>query len=154
MKSQRNPIVLIPSSNRLLKIQDQVRAYFGWEEFDDISSAEELLQRVERSSLEKWNNENRSAALDTLQRTLVTESPRIAVLGAAIEPEEVIEVLNKSTIMVAADGASGVLSELPNQLTEMAWSRMACIVSDADGGEGTIEAVSYTHLTLPTTPYV
>ena len=141
MKSQRNPIVLIPSSNRLLKIQDQVRAYFGWEEFEDISSAEELLQRVERSSLEKWNNENRSAALDTLQRTLVNECPRIAVLGAAIEPEEVIEVLNKSTIMVAADGASGVLSELPNQLTEMAWSRMACIVSDADGGEGTIEGV-------------
>jgi uncharacterized Rossmann fold enzyme len=141
MKSQGNPIVLIPSSNKLLKIQDQVRAYFGWEESEDICSAEELLQRVEKSRLEKWSHLSRSAALDTLHRTLVTECPRIAVLGAAIEPEEVIENLNQSTIMVAADGASGVLSELPNQLSEIAWSRMACIVSDADGGEGTLQAV-------------
>ena len=134
-------MVLIPSSNRLLEIQDQVRAYFGWKESEDISSAEELLHRVEKSGLEKWNNQNRSASLDTLHRTLVTERPRIAVLGAAIEPEEVIANLNKSTIMVAADGASGVISELPNHLSEMAWSRMACIVSDADGGEGTLQAV-------------
>ena len=118
-----------------------MRAYFGWEESEDICSAEELLQRVEKSRLEKWSHLSRSAALDTLHRTLVTECPRIAVLGAAIEPEEVIENLNQSTIMVAADGASGVLSELPNQLSEIAWSRMACIVSDADGGEGTLQAV-------------
>ena len=118
-----------------------MRAYFGWEESEDIRSAEELLQRVEKSRLEKWSHLSRSAALDKLHRTLVTECPRIAVLGAAIEPEEVIENLNQSTIMVAADGASGVLSELPNQLSEIAWSRMACIVSDADGGEGTLQAV-------------
>ena len=118
-----------------------MRAYFDWEESEDISSAEELLRRVELSRIEKWNKHNRSAALNALYNTLVTECPRIAVLGAAIEPEEVIENLNESTVMVAADGASGVLTELPNHLSEMAWSRMACIVSDADGGEGTLQAV-------------
>ena len=117
-----------------------MRAYFDWEESEDISSAEELLRRVELSRIEKWNKHNRSAALTRLHRTLVTERPRIVVLGAAVEPEEVIANLNKSTIMVA-DGASGVLTELPNHLSEMAWSRMACIVSDADGGEGTLQAV-------------
>ena len=34
-----------------------------------------------------------------------------------------------------------MISEIPDSLSEKAWSRVAFIVSDADGGEGTFEAV-------------
>ena len=42
---------------------------------------------------------------------------------------------------MAADGATGVLSLLPETTSERAWSRLAFLVSDADGGIGTVTAV-------------
>ncbi|MBR79720.1 MAG: hypothetical protein CMA88_02925 [Euryarchaeota archaeon] len=142
MASKRNPTDLSPSQTALIEMQDDVRSHFGWEESDDLSSAHELLQRVEISSIETWARHNRAASLSRLYRRLVIREPNIAILGAAIEPSEVIRILESPTLIVAADGASGVLSELPQSLSELAWSRIACIVSDADGGHGTVTAVS------------
>ncbi len=123
-------------------MQDDVRSHFGWDVSDDFSSAHELLQRVEASSIENWARHNRAAALSRIYRRLVIRDPKIAILGAAIESNEIVRILDSPTLIVAADGASGVLSEIPKSLSELAWSRMACIVSDADGGYGTIKAVS------------
>ena len=50
-------------------------------------------------------------------------------------------MLDTTDLIVAADGAVGVLSSLPESISERAWSRLVCIVSDADGGEGTTAAV-------------
>ncbi len=36
---------------------------------------------------------------------------------------------------MAADGSVGVFDELPPQLAQSAWSRLALVVSDGDGGE-------------------
>ena len=141
MNQERIPKELSPTTEALVEIQNLVRNHFGWSESDDIASAKELLIRIEESPIQKWTRKNRLTSLSRIRRSLVTKKPKIAVLGAAIEPHEVVRALESSETLVAADGASGVLSELPSTLSERAWSSMACIVSDADGGEGTIQAV-------------
>jgi uncharacterized Rossmann fold enzyme len=72
---------------------------------------------------------------------MVLRPTEVAVLGAAVEADEVLRVLERPALLVAADGSAGVLSTLPDSTAERAWSRLACIVSDGDGGQGTIEAV-------------
>ena len=142
MPPKGNPSVLSPSKRALLDIQNDVRTHFGWAESDDLTSARELINRVEASSTESWARHKRSASLSRLYRRLVIRHPLVAILGAAIEPDEVIRTLDTPALFVAADGASGVISELPKSLSDRAWSRVACIVSDADGGQGTIHAVT------------
>ena len=132
---------LTPYLSTLVDLQGDVREYFGWTESDDIESARAMLLRVENSSVEKWARHNRAVSLSRLFRRLVIRKARVAILGAAIEPEEILDILSEPILIVAADGAAGVISEIPGSLSEKAWSRVACMVSDADGGEGTIQAV-------------
>jgi len=135
------PDDLAPSSSTLVDLQGDAREYFGWSESDDIDSAREMLLRVEDSTVEKWARHNRAVSLSRMFRRLVIRKARVAILGAAIEPEEIVEILSEPILIVAADGAAGVISEIPDSLSERAWSRVAFMVSDADGGEGTIQAV-------------
>jgi uncharacterized Rossmann fold enzyme len=132
---------LTPYLSTLVDLQGDVREYFGWTESDDIESARAMLLRVESSSVGKWARHNRAVSLSRLFRRLVIRKARVAILGAAIEPEEILDILSEPILIVAADGAAGVISEIPGSLSEKAWSRVACMVSDADGGEGTIQAV-------------
>ena len=141
MTYSQSPTDLEPSLPSLIDLQSDVREYFGWDESDDLESAQAMIQRVEASLQEKWARHNRSISLSKIFRRLVIRNPEVAILGAAIEPEELVRILSEPTLIVAADGAAGVISEIPNSLSEKAWSRVALIVSDADGGEGTIEAV-------------
>ena len=141
MTYSQSPTDLAPSLPSLIDLQSDVREYFGWDESDDLESAQAMIQRVETSLQEKWARHNRSISLSKIFRRLVIRNPEVAILGAAIEPEELVRILSEPTLIVAADGAAGVISEIPNSLSEKAWSRVALIVSDADGGEGTIEAV-------------
>jgi len=126
---------------RLLDIQDEVRDFFGWELMSDEVSALNLLSVVEDSTIDVWARPQRFVTLANLRRRLVLRDTNIAVLGAAVDESEVISTLETSALIVAADGAVGVLSSLPESISERAWSRLVCIVSDADGGAGTIEAV-------------
>ena len=134
-------IQLLPLNNELIQIQNEVRNFFNWDVQLDIDSAVELLSVVESFPIEAWMRPQRLVTLANLRRRLVLRETKIAVLGAAISKSEVISILESSTLFVAADGAVGVLSSLPESISERAWSRLVCIVSDADGGEGTIEAV-------------
>jgi len=127
--------------DKLIKIQDEVRNFFDWDLKSDIESANQLLSTVENTSIHSWTRPQRLATTANLRRRLVLRETRIAVLGAAIEESEIITMLESPTLFVAADGAVGVLSSLPESISERAWSRLVCIVSDADGGAGTIEAV-------------
>jgi len=128
----------------LVDVQVDVREYFGWDESDDLESAQAMIHRVENSTFEKWARHNRAVSLSRIFRRLVLRKAGVAILGAAIEPEELVSILSEPTLLVVADGAAGVISEIPSSLSEKAWSRVAFIVSDADGGEGTIEAVRRT----------
>ena len=141
MTYSENPDDLTPYLPTLVELQGDVREYFGWTESDDIESARAMLLRVENSSVEKWARHNRAVSLSRLFRRLVIRKARVAILGAAIEPEEILDILSEPILIVAADGAAGVISEIPGSLSEKAWSRVACMVSDADGGEGTVQAV-------------
>ena len=141
MTYSQSPTDLDPSMPSLIDLQTDVREFFGWNESDDLDSAQAMIRRVEKSTQEKWARHNRSVSLSILFRRLVLRNADVAILGAAIEPEELISILSEPTLIVVADGAAGVISEIPDSLSEKAWSRVAFIVSDADGGEGTIEAV-------------
>jgi len=134
-------IDLLPHDNQLVQIQDQVRSFFNWDVKFDIESAIQLLSTVESTRIENWTRSQRSVTVANLRRRLVLRESKIAVLGAAVEESEIISMLESPTLFVAADGAVGVLSSLPDSISERAWSRLVCVVSDADGGVGTIEAV-------------
>ena len=134
-------IDLLPLDDKLIKVQEDVRNFFDWDIESDIESAEQLLSTVESTTIEIWTRPQRSVTIANLRRRLVLRETKIAVLGAAVDESEIISMLESPTLFVAADGAVGVLSSLPESISERAWSRLVCIVSDADGGAGTIEAV-------------
>ena len=135
------PTELLPVDPRLVHIQSDVREHFDWNSSEDLSSARDLLEQVESYDIRPWERPQRTANVATVYRRLVLRETEVAILGAAVEPEEVEEILQRPSLLVAADGAAGVFSMLPGSTAERAWSRLICIVSDADGGEGTYEAV-------------
>ncbi|MEE3315714.1 MAG: hypothetical protein VX184_02590 [Candidatus Thermoplasmatota archaeon] len=135
------PTELHPVDSRLVVIQSDVREHFGWDSGEDLSSAKGLLEQVESYDINSWERPQRAANVATVYRRLVLRETEVAILGAAVEPEEVENILQRPSLLVAADGAAGVFSMLPASTAERAWSRLICMVSDADGGEGTHEAV-------------
>ena len=134
------PTDLLPVVDELLTIQTEVRAHFGWELDSDSNSALSMLEAVEASEINDWTRPRRAATVAGLIRRMVLRPTEVAVLGAAVEAEEVLRVLKQPVLLVAADGSAGVLSTLPDSTAERAWSRLACVVSDGDGGQGIIEA--------------
>ena len=135
------PTGLQPVDTRVVTVQSDVREHFGWDSNADISSAQDMLERVESYDIRSWERPQRTANVATVYRRLVLRETEVAILGAAVEPEEVENILQRPSLLVAADGAAGVFSMLPASTAERAWSRLICVVSDADGGEGTYEAV-------------
>ena len=138
---QAKPTDLNPVDERLLELQNEVREHFGWGLQADIESALDLVAKVDDSEIEEWSKPWRAKTVASLHRRLVLRDTKVAILGAAITTEEVEQILESNTLLIAADGSCGVLDTLPNSVAERAWSRLVCIVSDADGGDGTIAAV-------------
>ena len=138
---QTKPTDLNPVDERLLELQNEVREHFGWELQADVDSALALASKVDDSEIESWSKPRRSQTVASLHRRLVLRDTKVAILGAAITTEEVEEILESNCLLIAADGSCGVLDTLPNSVSERAWSRLVCIVSDADGGDGTVAAV-------------
>lgn len=141
MTYSENSADLSPSLSTLVNLQMDVREHFGWSESDDFESAQEMLLSAESSNVKKWSRINRDISLSKIFRRLVIRKASVAILGAAIEPDELVGILTEPILIVVADGAAGVISEIPDSLSEKAWSRVVCMVSDADGGEGTIQSV-------------
>ena len=135
------PTDLLPVEDELRAIQKEVREHFGWELDADTSSARLMLEAVETSEIDDWTRPRRAATVAGLIRRTVLRPTEVAVLGAAVETDEVLRMLERPALLVAADGSAGVLSTLPDSTAERAWSRLACIVSDGDGGQGITEAV-------------
>jgi uncharacterized Rossmann fold enzyme len=110
----------------LVSMQDDVRVDFGWDLKYDLQSAIALQQSCLGVD-----------AINCATKRLITtlqEAEEIAILGAAVEPEDLL-LLSDNCQFVAADGSVGVFDELPPQLAQSAWSRLALVVSDGDGGE-------------------
>ncbi len=141
MPPSQEPIRLSAVSQELVGLQDDVRDFFGWDLAEDMESAQLLLSRVEGSEVETWMRHKRLVTISKLYRRLVIRRSDVLILGAALESEELADALSRPSLLVAADGSSGALSELPGSICDKAWSRLVCVVSDADGGDGTFEAV-------------
>ena len=136
----RPPTDLLPHIKEVVTIQDEFRTHFEWGIDHDQLSAKELISIVEDSGIELWSRPNRAATVANIQRRAVLREQNVAILGAAIDVEELIQILETPTLLIVADGAAGVFSLLPDTSAERAWSRLLFMVSDADGGDGTIQA--------------
>ena len=136
----RPPTDLIPYIKEVVTIQDEFRTHFEWGLNHDQLSAKELISFVEDSGIDLWSRPNRAATVANIQRRAVLREQNVAILGAAIDVNELIQILETPTLLIAADGAAGVFSLLPDTSAERAWSRLLFMVSDADGGDGTIQA--------------
>ena len=119
-------------NSALIDIQTRIRSDFGWDVVSDQESANALALATAN-----YNSTN-NAVKRLKQRFIDTES--VVILGAAIEPSDLLE-LEKECLFVAADGSVGVFDELPANIAESAWQRLALVVSDADGGEATLNAI-------------
>jgi len=138
----------------LIEAQDAVRAAFGWELADDLASARNLLTEVEARAASggpnavAWSAEGRLAILDIIAGVLERDRSAgrgLTVLGAACEPSDVLDAIVADHVIIAADGAIGVLNEVGGALAseelspaaaalrDAAWLRVRLIVSDADG---------------------
>ena len=136
----RPPTDLLPHIKEVVTIQDEFRTHFEWGIDHDQLSAKELISIVEDSGIDLWSRPNRAATVANIQRRAVLREQNVAILGAAIDVEELIQILETPTLLIVADGAAGVFSLLPDTSAERAWSRLLFMVSDADGGDGTIQA--------------
>ncbi len=139
MESDLN-IELNPVNIKLLTLQDDVRNFFDWELSDDIDSANNLLKYVENSNKKSWIRTERNKTLLRVITKLKGSNGNIVIIGAAISTSEIKEMINPNNLFVAADGAVGIFSTLPDTLSKLAWSKLVCVVSDADGGKGTEQA--------------
>ncbi|HIM92506.1 MAG TPA: hypothetical protein EYM62_01045 [Candidatus Poseidoniales archaeon] len=126
---------------RLFTIQGRFRDAFGWDEVDDRASAVALVKAVEDVRIALWSRSMREATLASLRGRLARGQPT-AVLGAAVEPVEVISALAAGCSLVAADGGVGVLEELPASVAEVARQPLLLVVSDGDGGLERLLAVA------------
>ena len=136
----RPPTDLLPHIKEVVTIQDEFRTHFEWGLDHDQLSAKELISIVEDSGIDLWSRPNRAATVANIQRRAVLRKQNVAILGAAIDVEELTQILETPTLLIVADGAAGVFSLLPDTSAERAWSRLLFMVSDADGGDGTIQA--------------
>ena len=136
----RPPTDLLPHIKEVVTIQDEFRTHFEWGLDHDQLSAKQLISIVEDSGIDLWSRPNRAATVANIQRRAVLREQNVAILGAAIDVEELIQILETPTLLIVADGAAGVFSLLPDTSAERAWSRLLFMVSDADGGDATIQA--------------
>ena len=111
---------------RLVDIQDEVRDAFGWALDEDRVSAKALVQRTSEyvSAVPSWDEGGRRATLNAL-RVKLSAAERITILGAAATEEEARRAVQQEGLIIAADGSVGALQVR---------SRLACVVSDFDGG--------------------
>ena len=112
----RPPTDLLPHNKEVVSIQNEFRTHFGWDLDHDQLSAKELISIVEDSGIDLWSRPNRAATVANIQRRAVLREQNVAILGAAIDMEELVQVLETPTLLITADGAAGVFSLLPDTL--------------------------------------
>jgi uncharacterized Rossmann fold enzyme len=129
------------TNHELIKIQDEIRNFFGWDLSDDLESTEKLLYKINNSDVNYWKKSNRDKSLTDIIEQMNSTRKKIVIIGAAVSSSEIIKILKNNNFFVLADGAGAVFSTLDDELAEEAWARTLCIISDGDGGDGLIQAI-------------
>lgn len=128
-------------NHELIKIQDEIRDFFGWDLSDDLHSTEKLLYKVDNSNVNSWKISNREKNLFDIIERMNSTDKKIVIVGAAVTSFEIIKILKNDNFLILADGAGAVFSTLDDELEEEAWSRSLCVISDGDGGSGLTKAI-------------
>lgn len=123
----------------LLAIQEHVRSDFGWDLENDSTSIHSLLNEMKKFDNPEWLESTRSNHLQQIIIKL-NAAAKVVVIGAAVEATELEAMLSDEVVIIAADGAVGVFSELMDP--ESGWSRLGAVVSDADGFPHLREAIN------------
>ena len=129
------------TNHELIKIQDEIRDFFGWNLSDDLHSTEKLLYKVDNSNVNSWKISNREKNLFDIIERMNSTDKKIVIVGAAVTSLEIIKILKNNNFLVLADGAGAVFSTLDDELEKEAWSRSLCVISDGDGGSGLTKAI-------------
>ena len=129
------------SINELIKIQDEIRDFFGWNLSDDLHSTEKLLYKINNSNIDSWKKSNRKKILFDIIEQMNSTKNKIVIIGAAATSLEIIKILENNNFFVLADGAGAVFSTLDDKLEQEAWARSLCVISDGDGGKGLTQAI-------------
>lgn len=112
----------------LVRIQDDVRASFGWSHDDDEASALALRSACESRAESKafhWSRKGRRETMENI-RTAVSQADAVVLVGAAAQRQALDRPWPEGTVFVAADGAVGACLGLVAPV---------CVVTDLDGGE-------------------
>jgi len=115
------------------RVQERVRAQFGWPLASDQESAHGLLASVGKysSAISIWNENEREQSIVDLQESLLESN--IAAVGAAVTTSEILSALESDHHFIFADGSVGIIEELDEIEAEKVWSRTLALVTDADG---------------------
>jgi uncharacterized Rossmann fold enzyme len=115
-----------PSLEHLVGIQDDVRMHFGWTLESDLKSAKmmaEMFGGDQPFGVSQWAPEMREDVLQYLQ-SKIQSCQKLVFIGAAVEPEDLIDLQEEGTEFIVADGAIGACFETISPL---------CVISDFDG---------------------
>jgi len=114
----------------MVDIQEEVREYFSWEESSDRDSINSLIEYSSHPSTPPlWGKSGRQKVLTDIISQLNEDDRLIVIIGAAVEHPDLEPLLSSSPILIACDGAVGVLEEVSPE----SWNLLAMVVSDADG---------------------
>lgn len=128
-------------NHELIKIQDEIRNFFGWNLSDDLHSTEKLLYKIDNSNVNSWKISKREKNLCDIIEQMNSTDKKIVIIGAAATSLEIIKILKNNNFFVLADGAGAVFSTLDDKSKEEAWARSLCVISDGDGGKGLTQAI-------------
>ena len=81
------------TNHELIKIQDEIRDFFGWNLSDDLHSTEKLLYKVDNSNVNSWKISNREKNLFDIIERMNSTDKKIVIVGAAVTSLEVIKIL-------------------------------------------------------------
>ena len=116
-----------------MRVQDRVRAQFGWPLDSDRESAISLLECINTlaSKIPNWTELERENNISSLQEDIFAGP--IAAVGAAVNSDEILSSLQSNHRFIFADGSIGIIQEFEKNIREKIWSNTLALVTDADG---------------------
>ncbi len=119
---------------RLVEIQDEIRSEFGWSLDKDLYVAKWLVNELVCSAPYRRSLLDLNKTWDNIRRELFSHSGSIAIVGAAVEIDEIEDAMKKGCRFIVADGSGEIFSDLEDP--KEGWDSVIGVVSDGDGGTG------------------
>ena len=119
---------------RLIQIQDEIRSEFGWSLDKDLYVAKWLVDELVSSASQSRSVVDLNQTWDSIRQELLSHSGSVAIVGAAVEIEEIEGAIKQGCRFIVADGSGEIFSELEDP--KEGWDSVIGVVSDGDGGTG------------------